>query len=219
MPASRFADRRDGGRQLASSLGAYAGNPEVVVLALPRGGVPVGYEVARALGVPLDICTVRKLGFPGHVELAMGAVASGGVCVINRDLVERVGISDDVVARVVAREREEIARRERLYRGVRPAIDTHGKTVLLVDDGLATGATMRAAVLTLRAREAARIVVAVPVAAPRTCDEMKEIADEVVCAVAPPAFHAVGLWYDDFEPTTDEEVSALLAEADASGLR
>lgn len=213
MPSIRFADRRDGGRKLSASLSHYGGRSDVLVVALPRGGVPVGYEVARALHAPLDICTVRKLGVPGHVELAMGAIASGGICIINQDLVKRVGVAEAVVDGVVTRERDEVARREREYRGAREPIDTRGKTVVLVDDGLATGASMKAAVKALRAQGAAWIVVAAPVAAPRTSLEMRDVADEVVCAATPSTFHAVGLWYDDFEPTTDDEVRELLAAA------
>jgi predicted phosphoribosyltransferase len=210
MEEARFADRRDAGRRLAAVLDRYAGRADVAVVALPRGGVPVGYEVALALDAPLDICTVRKLGFPGHVELAMGAVASGDIRVINEELVQRVGITPDVVDRIATRELEEVARRERDYRGARSPLDVRGKTVLLVDDGLATGATMRAAIEALRGKEAARLIVAVPVGAPRTVMELRSIADEVVCAVTPAMFRAVGLWYDDFEPTTDAEVRDLL---------
>jgi putative phosphoribosyl transferase len=212
----RFVDRRDGGKKLAAALGAYAGVPGVVVLALPRGGVPIGYEVARALGAPLDVFIVGKLGFPDHPELAMGAIASGGAGVLNEDLIRKSGISDEEVARVAAREVEEIARREREYRGSRSALDVRGRTVILVDDGLATGATMRAAVLALREQGPARLVVGVPVAAPASCRDMRSIADEVVCAITPEPFGAVGLWYEDFEQTTDAEVRELLATARAA---
>ncbi|MDB4939509.1 MAG: putative phosphoribosyltransferase [Labilithrix sp.] len=211
----RFVDRRDAGRRLAGLLAEYAGRKDVVVLALPRGGVPVGYEVAKRLGVPLDVFLVRKLGFPDHSELAMGAIASGGVCVLNEDLVRQAGITQREVASVAAREAQEIARREREYRGLRPALDPRGLTVILVDDGLATGATMRAAAAAIRAKQPARIVVAVPVAAVESCEEMKAVADEVVCAFTPAPFHAVGLWYDDFTQVTDEDVADLLARARA----
>jgi putative phosphoribosyl transferase len=206
----RFADRRDAGRRLARELAQYAGRADVLVLALPRGGLPVGYEVARALGAPLDVFVVRKLGFPGHEELAMGAIASGGVCVLNEDLVRRVGVPREVIAHVSERETLEIARRERAYRGTRPPLDPHGMIVILVDDGLATGATMKAAVQAVRAKDPARVVVAIPVAATRSCDEMEAVADEVVCAITSDAFRAVGLWYEDFEQVTDEEVRELL---------
>jgi erythromycin esterase-like protein/predicted phosphoribosyltransferase len=183
----------------------------VLVLALPRGGVPVAYEVARALGAPLDVFVVRKLGVPGYEELAMGAVATGGVRVLNDQLVERLGIPEHIIDAVAARERRELARRERLYRGGRPPPDVRGRTVILVDDGLATGATMHAAIQALRQQNPARIVVAVPTASPETCEEMKARADDVICAITPEPFHAVGRWYQDFSQTTDEEVAALLA--------
>jgi predicted phosphoribosyltransferase len=209
----RFRDRREAGRLLAARLAPYRGRPDVLVLALPRGGVPVGYEVARALGAPLDVFLVRKLGVPGHEELAMGAVASGGVQVLNADVLAGLGLSDRVVAAVAARELQELERRERLYRGARPPRDVQGRTVILVDDGLATGATMRAAIHALRRRGAARIVVAVPVAPLQTCAELRAEADEVVCLVTPEPFLAVGLWYDDFTQTSDDEVRALLADS------
>ena len=214
--SGRFADRREGGRALAVALGASARVPGVVVLALPRGGVPVGYEVAMALEAPLDVFIVRKLGFPGHPELAMGAIASGGACVLNETLVARAGISDEVIARVAARELEEIARRQREYRGARPPLSLRGRTVILVDDGLATGATMRVAVEAVREQAPARLVVGVPVAAPDTCREMRDVADEVVCAITPEPFRAVGHWYEDFEQTTDDEVRDLLAASRAA---
>src|SRR4030081_2895635 len=210
-----FRDRREAGRLLAEKLAAYANRPDVLVLALPRGGVPVGYEVARALSAPLDVFVVRKLGGPGYEELAMGAVATGGVRVLNDQLVERLGIPEDMIDAVAARERQELARRERLYRGGRPPPDVRGRTVILVDDGLATGATMHAAVQALRQQNPARIVVAVPTASPETCEEMKAKADDVICASTPEPFHAVGRWYQDFSQTTDEEVGALLAQRSA----
>ncbi|MDB5219533.1 MAG: putative phosphoribosyl transferase [Myxococcaceae bacterium] len=206
----RFIDRRDGGRRLADALSGYAGTPGLVVLALPRGGVPVGYEVALALGAALDVFVVRKLGFPNHPELAMGAIASGGACVLNEDLIRRSGISDAVVSRVAARELREIARREHEYRDGRPPLPLGGKTVILVDDGLATGATMRSAVEAVREQAPARLVVAIPIAAPESCREMRTVADDVVCAMTPEPLRAVGLWYENFEQITDAEVRALL---------
>jgi erythromycin esterase-like protein/predicted phosphoribosyltransferase len=207
-----FRDRREAGRLLAEKLAAYADRSDVLVLALPRGGVPVAYEVARALGAPLDVFVVRKLGVPGYEELAMGAVATGGVRVLNEQLVERLGIPEQMIDAVAARERQELARRERLYRGGRPPPDVRGRTVILVDDGLATGATMHAAIQALRQQNPARIVVAVPTASPETCEEMKAKADDVICGITPEPFHAVGRWYRDFSQTTDEEVRLLLAQ-------
>src|ERR1700736_1846224 len=212
-----FRDRREAGRLLAEKLAAYANRPDVLVLALPRGGVPVGYEVARALSAPLDVFVVRKLGVPGYEELAMGAVATGGVRVLNDQLVERLGIPESLIDAVAARERQELTRRERLYRGNRPPPDVRGRTVILVDDGLATGATMYAAIEALRQQNPARIVVAVPTASPETCEEMKTKADGVICAITPEPFHAVGRWYRDFSQTTDEEVRVLLARASTPG--
>jgi len=212
MP-ERFRDRSEAGRVLARALEAYARRREVLVLGLPRGGVPVAYEVARGLEAPLDVFIVRKLGVPGHEELAMGAVATGGVRVLNAALVGGLGIPADVIAAVTARERQEVARRERLYRGERPPPDVRGRTVILVDDGLATGASMHAAVAALRAQRPAGIVVAVPIAPVESCQALRGEVDDVVCAVTPEPFHAVGLWYEDFEQTTDEEVEALLARA------
>jgi erythromycin esterase-like protein/predicted phosphoribosyltransferase len=207
-----FRDRREAGRLLAAKLTTYANLPDVIVLALPRGGVPVAYEVARALGAPLDVFIVRKLGLPGYEELAMGAVATGGVRVLNDQLVKRLGIPDHVIEAVAAREQQELARRERLYRGNRPPPDVRGRTVILVDDGLATGATMHAAIQALRQQQPARIVVAVPTAPPEACEEMKAEADDVICAITPEPFHAVGVWYEDFSQTTDEEVRELLVQ-------
>ena len=212
----RFLNRTDAGRHLATHLGEYAGRSDVILLALPRGGVPVGYEVARALSAPLDVFVVRKLGVPGYEELAMGAVATGGVRVLNDQLVERLGIPESLIDAVAARERQELARRERLYRGNRPPPDVRGRTVILVDDGLATGATMYAAIEALRQQNPARIVVAVPTASPETCEEMKTKADGVICAITPEPFHAVGRWYRDFSQTTDEEVGVLLAQRGTS---
>jgi putative phosphoribosyl transferase len=211
--AMLFADRVHAGRALAGRLRAFAGRADVIVLALPRGGVVLGFEVAVALRAPLDVLVVRKLGVPGHSELAMGAIASGGAQVLSQDVIEMLGISDTAIEAVAAREQAELARRERAYRGTRPAPEVHGRTVLLVDDGLATGATMRAAVRSVRARQPARIVVAVPVGAPETCAELRAEADEVVCAHSPEPFEAVGAWYDDFSQTSDDEVRELLARA------
>jgi len=206
-----FRDRREAGRLLATKLTAYDNRPDVVVLALPRGGVPVAYEVARALDAPLDVFVVRKLGVPGHEELAMGALATGGVRVLN-EVVQHLGIPSTLIEAVTNHELTELERRERLYRGNRPPLDVRNRTVILVDDGLATGSTMRAAVRALRQQQPASIVVAVPVAAPESCEELRTLADDVICAVTPEAFHAVGLWYQDFSQTTDEEVRALLAK-------
>jgi erythromycin esterase-like protein/predicted phosphoribosyltransferase len=210
-----FRDRREAGRLLAEKLGAYANRPDVLVLALPRGGVPVAYEVARALGAPLDVFVVRKLGVPGYEELAMGAVATGGVRVLNDQVVKRLGIPDQVIDAVAAREQQELARRERIYRDGRPPPEIRDRTVILVDDGLATGATMHAAIHALRQNQPARIVVAVPTASPETCEEMRAEVDDVICAITPEPFHAVGLWYQDFSQTTDQEVRDLLARRDA----
>lgn len=209
MGPKPFRDRRDAGRQLASKLASYS-EPNSVVLALPRGGVPVGYEVARALEAPLDIFLVRKLGAPGHEELAMGAVASGGVSVLNEDVVDALGIPQSIIERVTAREIEELNRRERLYRGGRPAPDIQGRTVIVVDDGLATGATMRAAIQALRLQQPARVVVAVPIASPEICEALRSEADDVVCAMTAEPFVAVGNWYEDFTQTTDDEVQRRL---------
>jgi putative phosphoribosyl transferase len=205
-----FRDRVDAGQALATHLGKYAARPDVVVLALPRGGVPVAYEVAKALGAPLDVFLVRKLGVPGHEEYAMGAVASGGVRVVSHEVVRGLGLSQADMERVAARETAELTRRERLYRGDRPEPDLSGRIVILVDDGLATGSTMKAAVKALATKKPAAIVVAVPIAAPETCRELEQVVDEVVCAVTPDPFHAVGLWYQDFSQTTDAEVHDLL---------
>jgi predicted phosphoribosyltransferase len=198
---------------LAAKLANYANRPDVVVLALPRGGVPVGYEVARVLGAPLDAFVVRKLGLPGHEELAMGAVATPGVRVVNEQIVRALNIPDDVIEAVAARERQELQRRERAYRGDRPPLDVRARTVILVDDGLATGATMQAAIKALRQQQPARIVVAVPTASPETCEALKSKVDDVVCAVTPEPFYAVGLWYDDFSETSDDEVRELLTRS------
>lgn len=212
----QFQDRVEAGQVLASELHAYANQPDVLVLALPRGGVPVAWEVARALNAPLDVFLVRKLGVPGHEELAMGAIASGGVRVLNRAVVEGLNIPDHVIAAVAAEEQRELERRKHSYRGSRPDPEVRGRTVVLVDDGLATGATMRAAAAALRAQQPGRLVVAVPVAARETCEEFRDEVDQIVCAITPEPFHAVGVWYEDFSQTTDEEVHELLERAAAS---
>lgn len=208
-----FQDRRAAGRALSEKLRQYSGRPDVLVLALPRGGVPVAYEVAQALDAPLDLFLVRKLGVPGHEELAMGAIASGGVRVLNEQVVHGIGIPESAIDAVAAREQEELHRREQAYRGERPAPDVRGKACILVDDGLATGSTMRAAVVALRRQGPASIVVAVPVGAASTCAEFRAEADEIVCATMPEPFFGVGQWYQDFTQTTDEEVRELLARA------
>jgi predicted phosphoribosyltransferase len=212
----RFPNRSEAGRMLAQQLAKYANRPDVIVLALPRGGVPVAYEVARALNAPLDVFLVRKLGIPGYEELAMGAIASGGVRVLNDQLVRALAIPDYVIEAVAQWEGKELARRERAYRGDRSPPDVRGRTVILVDDGLATGATMLAAVRALRQQQPGRIVVAVPTASPETCELLKTEADEVICAITPEPFRAVGFWYDNFSQTTDEEVRDLLARSAAS---
>ena len=213
MTGHVYRDRRDAGRVLATSLRAHAGRPGLLVLALPRGGVPVAAEVAEALHAPLDVFVVRKLGMPGHEEYAMGAIASGGVRVLDEQTVHRLGLSDDEVDAVTRAEQRELDRRERLYRDDRPMTDLRGRTVILVDDGLATGSTMLAAVRAVRAQRPARIVVAVPTAAADTCDMLRDEADEVICADTPDAFRAVSLLYDDFSQTSDEEVRQLLQQA------
>ncbi|MGH9905776.1 MAG: phosphoribosyltransferase [Pyrinomonadaceae bacterium] len=208
-----FRNRIDAGKQLAARLMRYAGRPDVLVLALPRGGVPVAYEVAKQLGAPLDVFLVRKLGVPGYEELAMGALASGGMRVINDDVVSYLKIPEEVINAVAAEEQQELERREKQYRGDRPPPDVKSRTVILIDDGLATGSTMRAAAAALREQDPARIVVAVPVSAPETCDDFRSEVDEIVCAVTPEPFRGVGLWYEDFSQTTDEEVRELLEGA------
>jgi predicted phosphoribosyltransferase len=208
-----FRDRTEAGRMLAETLCEYADRKDVVVLALPRGGVPVGYEVAKALNAPLDVFVVRKLGLPGQEELAMGAIASGGARVLNRELISALGIPDEVVEQVTQDEQRELERREREYRDGRRPIDVAGRTVILVDDGLATGSSMRVAVLALKQKQPAQIVVAVPVAPRESCAEMESVADKVVCAVTPEPFWGVGQWYEDFSQTSDEEVRDLLRRA------
>jgi predicted phosphoribosyltransferase len=208
-----FQDRADAGRQLAEQLLDYAGRDDVIVLALPRGGVPVGFEVAQRLNVPLDVFVVRKLGVPGHEELAMGAIASGDVRVLNEDVLYVIPNAQAIVEIVTATEREELKRRERNDRDDRSPPDVKGKTVILVDDGLATGATMRAAAAALRQRGAEKTIIAVPVGAPSTCEEIRNAADDVICLTSPGSFIGVGQYYEDFSQTTDEEVRDLLVQA------
>jgi putative phosphoribosyl transferase len=207
----RFRNRAEAGRALARALSQYGGRDDVVVLALPRGGVPVGYEVAKELGAPLDVFLVRKLGVPGHEELAMGAIATGGVLVLDERVLRWLGINEDQIQKTLARELDELRRREAAYRDGLPLPDLKGKTVILVDDGLATGASMQAAAGAVRRHEPARIVIAVPVASRATCDRFRDEVDEVVCAVTPEPFYAVGNWYEDFSQTSDDEVRELLA--------
>ena len=195
---------------LARLLAAHAGRPDVIVLGLPRGGVPVAAQVATGLRVPLDVLLVRKLGVPGHEELAMGAIAAGGVRILNRSVIDGLGIAAADIEKVTAVEQEELSRRAALYRGERPPLDVAGRIVIVVDDGLATGSTMHAAVAAMRRLDPSRIVVAVPVGAPGTCDELAGVADEVVCARQPHDFHAVGEWYRDFRPTTDDEIKEIM---------
>jgi putative phosphoribosyl transferase len=209
-----FQDRADAGRLLGEKLRRYADRDDVLVLALPRGGVPVGFEVARALHVHLDVFLVRKLGLPDNEELAMGAIASGGVRVLNDQVIKALNVSDEEIDMIAQAEAQELERRERAYRGDRPPLAVEGQTVILVDDGLATGSSMRAAVRALRRQHPARIVVAVPVGAPDTCEELTADADEVICALEPEPFYAVGLWYGDFSQTTDDEVRRLLERAE-----
>ncbi|WNZ58946.1 phosphoribosyltransferase [Myxococcus sp. MxC21-1] len=217
MREPEFQDRYEGGRVLADHLRRHARQPGPLVLALPRGGVPVGAEVARKLGVPLDVFLVRKLGTPGHEELAMGAIASGGVRVLNREVVDELNIGREQIEAAARSEAVELQRREERYREGRPLPDVRGRTVILVDDGLATGTTMRAAVAALRLLEPAAIIVAVPVAAAESCESLAQVADEVVCVRMPEPFYSVGLWYRDFAQTEDDEVRALLAEATREG--
>lgn len=207
----RFRDRFEAGRALAGRLSAYADRPDAIVLGLPRGGVAVAYEVARALNLPLDVFIVRKLGVPGQEELAMGAIATGGVRVLNQGIIRALGLDPPAIEDVIHREEEELRRREKAFRGERPPPDLKGKIVILVDDGLATGATMWAAVSAVREQEPAKIVMAVPVADPSTCDAFQEAVDDVVCAITAEPLHAIGLWYEQFPQLTDQEVRDLLA--------
>jgi len=208
-----FRDRRDAGRRLAQELSSYADRKDLIVLALPRGGVPVAYEVARALHAPLDVFLVRKLGLPGHEELAMGAIATGGVRVLNEDVVNALNIPPQIIDAVAVREGAELERRQQVYRGDRPHPQLAGKTVILIDDGLATGSSMRAAVAGLRTQHPARIVVAVPTAAVETCEALEDVVEDLICATTPEPFFGVGAWYEDFSQTTDQEVHDLLTQA------
>lgn len=208
-----FKDRIEAGRLLARELKPYAERPGALILALPRGGVPVAFEVAQALGIPLDLMVVRKLGLPGQEELAMGAVATGGIKVLNQALIQNLNISEAVLDSVVDKERKELERRERVYRGERPAPEINNRWIILVDDGLATGATMQAAVSALQQQKPAGIIVAIPVAPPDTVEKLRKEVDEVICLATPESFFAIGAWYEDFSQTSDEEVGGLLARA------
>jgi len=210
---TQFRDRKEAGKLLAAQLAAYANQQDLIVLALPRGGVPVGFEIALALHAPLDVIVVRKLGVPGQEELAMGAIATSGIRILNKDVVQFLNIPDEVVDHVTAQELKELERRERLYRGERPAYDVGGRTIILVDDGIATGATMHAAVAAIKQRQPTCIIIAVPTAAPSTCDEFAMEVDELVCVIRPEPFIAVGYWYRQFSQTSDEEVHHLLEQA------
>lgn len=209
----RFRDRRDAGRVLARKLSAYTGQTDVIVLALPRGGVPVAYEVALALHAPLDIFLVRKLGLPGREELAIGAIASGGIRVLNNDIIRALNVPEEVINIVARNESQELQRRERNYRGESSAPEVRDRKVILIDDGLATGASMRAAVVGVRAQHPERIIIAVPAAAPELCDAFQFEVDEMVCAITPEPFYGLSRWYEDFSQTTDEEVRMFLKEA------
>ncbi len=212
-PKPLFQDRAEAGRRLAAELSAYASDPDVVVLALPRGGVPVAFEVAEVLGAPLDVFLVRKIGVPGNEELALGAIASGGTGAFNHGLIEALGLSSAMVERLVAEERRELERRQRVYRGDRDPLSVVGRTVILVDDGMATGASMLAAVAALRPQQPARIIIAIPVAAASTCDEIRPEVNALVCLAKPELFSAVGQWYEEFSQVTDDEVCYLLKQA------
>lgn len=212
--ATRYRNRNEAGRILATYLNAYRGRRDLLVLALPRGGVPVAYEVASALRAPLDVFLVRKLGVPGHEELAMGAIASGGNRVLNEDVVRTLHIPTAVIESVTEREQRELERRERLYRDQRPGPFVRHRTVILIDDGLATGASIRAAARALRQQHPAHLVIAVPVAAPQSCEELGTEVDEIICVLTPPDFYGVGWWYDDFSQTSDQEVRDLLARSE-----
>ena len=212
----RFQDRTEAGRALGRALRPYRSRENLVVLGLPRGGVPVAYEVARELGAPLDVCVVRKLGVPGHRELAMGAIASGDVCVFNPEVVHAAGVSKEEILEVIEEERKELRRREVVYRGERPAVDVRDAVVILVDDGLATGATMRAAVRAMRELKAGKVVVGIPVAPASTCRTLTHEADDVICLLRPEYFESVGQWYDDFEQLTDDDVRLWMGRARTS---
>ncbi len=214
---TQFSDRLEAGELLAEKLTAFANKPDVLVLALPRGGVPVAAEVAKKLNVPLDVFVVRKLGLPGYPELAMGAIASGGVRVLNREVVDSLNIPAEVIDAVAGNEQRELERRERNYRDDLPPPEVRGKTVIVVDDGIATGSTMMAAVAALRRSDAAQIVVAAPVIAPTTYLELRGCADEIAAVFVPAEFHGVGQWYEDFSQTSDEEVREILAQSNRRG--
>jgi predicted phosphoribosyltransferase len=209
----RFTDRREAGRVLAGKLSAYAGQTDVIALALPRGGVPVAYEVATALNIPLDVFLVRKLGLPGREELAIGAIASGGIRVLNENIIRVLSVPEEIINIVTRNELQELLRRERNYRGYRSAPDVRDRKIILIDDGLATGASMRAAVIGVRAQHPAQIVIAVPTAAPELCNAFEFEVDEMVCAMTPEPFYGLSRWYEDFSQTTDAEVRTLLEEA------
>ena len=209
----RFKNRMQAGQYLADKLMEYANAADTIVLGLPRGGVIVAHEIALKLGLPLDIFVVRKLGVPGYSELAMGAIASGGVRIMNEEVMSQVRIPDSAVEAVTRREEQELKRREAAYRGNRPPLNVEGLTVILVDDGLATGSTMRAAVMSLKRQKPKRIVIAVPTASPEVCDEFRAEVDDILCGMTPMPFHAVGIWYEDFSQTTDEEVRQLIKAA------
>lgn len=212
-----FRDRSDAGRRLAARLAHHAGDPSLLVLGLPRGGVPVAAEVANALGAPLDVYVVRKLGVPDQRELAMGAIGSGGVRVMNDRVVRASGVAPEAIEEVIREEERELERREAILRGERPSPEVEGRTIVLVDDGIATGSTMRAAIAALQARGARKVVVAVPIAASETCAELAKEVDEVVCAATPDPVRAISLWYDDFEQMTDAEVRQLVERAATTG--
>jgi putative phosphoribosyl transferase len=214
-----YYDRSEAGRVLARKLDSYAGRTDVIVLGLPRGGVPVAFEVADALGVPLDVFVVRKLGVPGNKELAMGAIASGEIRVLNEEVIKSFGISDEILDSVAAVEERQVQRQERRYRDSRPPVEVEGKSVILVDDGLATGSTMLAAIFALRRRALASLIVAVPVASASTCEELKREVDEIVCAATPEPFVAVSQWYEEFPQTSDKMVRELLDRAAKPPLR
>jgi putative phosphoribosyl transferase len=210
----KFRNRTEAGQLLAKKLAAYANHSDLLILGLPRGGVPVAFKIATALNAPLDICIVRKLGVPKHEELAMGAIATGGVMVLNKEVLNSAKISQPTIEKIAAREKQELTRRDRLYRGNRPLPELENRTVILVDDGIATGSTLQAAIAIVRQQQPKKIIVAVPVAPPSTCNQLKEEVDEVVCLMMPEPLRAIGLWYDDFLPTTDAEVKDLLTRAE-----
>lgn len=211
----KFIDRQEAGTILADALKDYANQPNIIILALPRGGVPVAYEIAKALGIPLDVFIVRKLGVPGHEEFAMGAIASGGTVVFNEPLIHELNLEQSSIDHILKEEQKELQRRELLYRGNRPFPNLLGKTIILVDDGIATGSTMFAAVKALHKHKPASLIIAVPVAAHQTCEEMKRLVDKIICPLQPINFYAVGLWYEDFSQTSDGEVIELLKKSNA----